>query len=41
MQAAARMTVEGTSERGTLTRDEYSLLGFTAALAAAAEACGF
>ncbi|MGR4000279.1 MAG: invasion associated locus B family protein [Alphaproteobacteria bacterium] len=40
MREASQMAVEGTSERGTLTRDSYSLLGFTAALDAAAKACG-
>jgi hypothetical protein len=34
------MTVEGTSSRGTDTRDTYSLRGFTAAYEAARQACG-
>ncbi len=34
------MVVEGTSSRGTATRDTYSLRGFTAAHRASREACG-
>jgi len=40
MRAGETMVVEGTSNRGTLTRDTYSLLGFTAAHEAIDEACG-
>ncbi len=34
------MIVEGTSSRGTLTKDTYSLIGFTKAYEAISEACG-
>ena len=34
------MIIEGTSERGTHTRDRYSLYGFTAAHKAISKACG-
>ena len=34
------MTVRGRSNRGTLTTDTYSLLGFTAARDRIDEACG-
>lgn len=40
MKAGQRMIVKGTSSRGTLTTDTYSLSGFTAAMAAIDEACG-
>jgi len=40
MQAGETMIVEGTSSRGTRTRDTYSLLGFTAAHRAISAACG-
>lgn len=43
VQAMARgreMVVKGTSARGTLTTDTYSLLGFMAAQRAMTEACG-
>ena len=39
MARGKRMVVKGTSRRGTLTTDTYSLLGFTAARAAVADAC--
>ena len=39
MKAAHTMTFKGTSARGTLTEDTYSLLGFTAAHAALNRAC--
>jgi hypothetical protein len=39
MAAGATMLVQGTSSRGTATVDNYSLLGFTAALDAAKNAC--
>lgn len=39
MKAGSRMIVQGTSNRGTLTTDSYSLLGFTAAHKAISEAC--
>lgn len=40
MGAGRTMVVRGTSSRGTLTTDTYSLAGFTAARNAAAKACG-
>jgi len=40
MRAGTRMVVRGTSQRGTLTTDTYSLMGFTNAHAAISEACG-
>lgn len=39
MKAGAFLKLSGTSSRGTLTRDEFSLRGFTAALKAVAKAC--
>lgn len=39
MRAGSRLTVQGTSSRGTNTTDQYSLLGFTAAHNAIKEAC--
>lgn len=39
MKAGKAMTVKGTSSRGTLTTDTYSLTGFTAAYAAIGKAC--
>ena len=40
MKAGNRMVVKGTSARGTLTTDTYSLAGFTAAMNAINKACG-
>jgi invasion protein IalB len=40
MKAGAKMVVKGTSSRGTLTTDTYSLSGFTAAYKAISKACG-
>jgi len=40
MIRGADMVVTGTSSRGTLTTDTFSLTGFTAALNAASKACG-
>ncbi len=40
MTRGLEMVVKGTSSRGTLTEDSYSLAGFTAAHAAIAKACG-
>jgi len=40
MKAGLTMVVEGTSSRGTLTTDTYSLKGFTNAYNAISEACG-
>ena len=40
MRAGSSMTVKGTSSRGTLTTDTYSLLGFSKALGAITKACG-
>lgn len=40
MRAGTNMTVRGTSSRGTLTTDTYSLLGFTASYNAITQACG-
>jgi invasion protein IalB len=40
MKAGRQMIVKGTSSRGTLTTDTYSLAGFTAAYNAINEACG-
>jgi hypothetical protein len=40
MRAGSRMVVRGTSTRGTLTTDTYSLIGFTAAHNAITQACG-
>ena len=39
MKRGTTMTVIGTSARGTLTRDNYSLAGITAALDSVADAC--
>jgi invasion protein IalB len=39
MRAGTRMVVEGTSRRGTITTDTYSLSGITAALEAMAKEC--
>jgi invasion protein IalB len=39
MKAGRQMVVRGTSTRGTLTTDTYSLAGFSAALAAIDKAC--
>lgn len=40
MKAGRTMIVRGTSSRGTLTTDTYSLSGFTAAMNAIDKACG-
>lgn len=40
MKAGHRMIVEGTSWKGTATKDTYSLSGFTRAYNAIAKACG-
>ncbi len=40
MKAGTSMTVKGTSTRGTLTTDTYSLLGFTAAYNQISRTCG-
>jgi len=40
MRSGGRMVVKGTSQRGTLTTDTYSLMGFTNAHAAISKACG-
>ncbi len=40
MKAGSNMTVKGTSNRGTLITDTYSLLGFTAAYGEISTACG-
>jgi invasion protein IalB len=40
MKGGAKMVVKGTSSRGTLTTDTYSLSGFTAAYKAISRACG-
>ena len=39
MKAGKAMVIKGTSRRGTLTTDTYSLTGFTAAYAAIGKAC--
>ncbi len=39
MKKGARMTVRGTSRKGTYSLDRYSLMGFTAAYRAMLEAC--
>lgn len=39
MRSGRQLTVRGTSSRGTLTTDTYSLAGFTAAHAAIEKAC--
>lgn len=40
MRAGREMVVQGTSSRGTVTTDTYSLAGFTAAHRAIGKACG-
>jgi hypothetical protein len=40
MKGGKSMVVKGTSSRGTLTTDTYSLAGFTAAYGATGKACG-
>ena len=40
MRKGSNMVVRGTSSRGTLTTDSYSLSGFTAAYNAASKSCG-
>ena len=40
MRAGSTMVIKGTSSRGTLTTDTYSLAGFTAAHNMVAKACG-
>jgi len=40
MRAGATLVVKGSSARGTLTTDSYSLTGFSAALNAINKACG-
>ncbi|MGH6888799.1 MAG: invasion associated locus B family protein [Rhizomicrobium sp.] len=40
MKAGSQAIVSGTSKRGTITRDTYSLSGFGEALAKAHQACG-
>ncbi len=40
MKAGVVLAVQGTSTRGTVTTDNYSLKGFTAAITAAHRACG-
>jgi len=40
MRAGSTMIVKGTSRRGTVTTDTYSLSGVTAGLKAALDACG-
>ena len=40
MKGGKTMVVKGTSSRGTLTTDTYSLSGFTAAYGAMGKACG-
>ncbi|HZP21564.1 MAG TPA: invasion associated locus B family protein [Bauldia sp.] len=39
MKGGSKMTVQGTSRRGTVTTDSYSLSGISAALDAIAKAC--
>lgn len=41
MKAGVTMVVQGTSKRGTATKDTYSLSGFTKAYNTAASACGY
>jgi invasion protein IalB len=41
MRAGKTMVVQGTSSRGTATKDTYSLIGFTKAYRAASKACGY
>lgn len=40
MVRGSNLTIQGTSNRGTLTTDTFSLTGFTAAYNAASKACG-
>ncbi len=40
MKAGSSMVVKGTSSRGTVTTDTYSLLGFSKAYTAIGKACG-
>jgi hypothetical protein len=40
MRDGSKMIVKGTSRRGTLTTDEYSLKGISAALDKIASECG-
>ena len=40
MKKGNRMVVKGTSSRGTLTTDTFSLKGFTKAYGAIGKACG-
>ena len=40
MRAGYKLVIQGTSSRGTLTTDTYSLKGFTAAMNAIDKACG-
>lgn len=40
MRSGGKMVVKGTSSRGTLTTDSYSLSGFSAALKSINKACG-
>ncbi len=40
MLRGQELVIKGTSSRGTLTTDRYSLIGFTAAYRAAGKACG-
>ncbi|MGZ8996253.1 MAG: invasion associated locus B family protein [Rhodospirillales bacterium] len=40
MRAGRQMVVKGTSTRGTLTTDTYSLNGFSTALQSIDKACG-
>ena len=41
MRGGRQMVVQGTSSRGTATKDTYSLIGFTKAYKAASKACGY
>ena len=41
MKVGSVMVVQGTSARGTLTKDTYSLMGFSKAYVTAARACGY
>jgi len=41
MRSGKQMVVQGTSSRGTATKDTYSLMGFTKAYKAASKACGY
>jgi len=41
MKAGTTMVVQGVSERGTQTKDTYSLIGFSKAYQTAARACGY